>query len=77
MRDALIQQGFDLLLFGMGTVFVFLALLVVATLIMSSVVAKLPAEELAEAPKPVASKPAVDTRIMKVIQAALDQHRKH
>ncbi len=77
MRDTLIQQGFDLLLFGMGTVFVFLALLVVATLIMSSVVAKLPAEELAEASKSVASKPAVDTRVMNIIQAALDQHRKH
>ena len=77
MRDTLIQQGVDLLLFGMGTVFVFLAVLVVATVIMSSVMAKLPAEEVAQAPKPAAVKPAVDARVMKIIQAAIDQHRKH
>ncbi len=76
MKDTLIQQGFDLLLYGMGTVFVFLALLVIATMIMSSVVAKLPAEEMVEAPKPGAAKPTVDAKLMKIIQAAIDQHRK-
>lgn len=36
MQDNLLQQGIELMLFGMGTVFVFLALLVLITTAMSA-----------------------------------------
>lgn len=37
MQDSLIDQGLSLMLYGMGTVFVFLTVLVGATILMSSV----------------------------------------
>lgn len=79
MADSILQQGFDLMLFGMGTVMVFLALLVVAMQVMSSVITKFqPAPTVSEkqAPAPVQASASVDPQIFKAIQAALDQHRK-
>lgn len=45
MQDNLIDQGLNLMLYGMGTVFVFLTLLVFATTLMSRVVNRLVTEE--------------------------------
>jgi oxaloacetate decarboxylase gamma subunit len=78
MDSTLISQGLDLMLYGMGTVFTFLTLLVGVTTLMSTVVNKLiieqPEEAVSTATAPLKS--AVEPRIAKVIQAAIDQHRR-
>lgn len=78
MHDSLMQQGMDLMLFGMGTVVMFLAILVVFTTVMSRVVQRYFAEPEAQA-TPVkmveADHDLVDARLLAVIKSALDQHR--
>lgn len=72
------QQGFDLMLFGMGTVVIFLAILVVSTQLMSWVIQRYFTEsEVAEAPARVAEadQGPLDPRLLAVIKAAVDQHR--
>jgi oxaloacetate decarboxylase gamma subunit len=78
MESTLIAQGLDLMLYGMGTVFTFLTLLVGITTLMSMIVNKLVVEADVTPDAPVhGSAPAsVEPRIAKVIQAAIDQHRK-
>ena len=78
MESTLITQGMDLMLYGMGTVFTFLTLLVGITSLMSLVVNRLVPEEaeVVSASTPLAaSQGSVEPRIVKAIQAALDQHR--
>ena len=76
MEATLIGQGLDLMLFGMGTVFTFLTLLVGVTHLMSMIVNKLaPAEPDALAGALNSSEAVVDPRIAKVIQVAIDKHR--
>ncbi|MGS2723188.1 OadG family protein [Porticoccus sp. GXU_MW_L64] len=77
MKDSLIQQGTDLMLMGMGTVFVFLAILVVATTVMSLLVNRLSPEDLTSEvdAQPGSSPATVDARVVNIIQAALDKHR--
>ena len=77
MESSLITQGLDLLLYGMGTVFTFLTLLVGITAAMSGLVNRLVTEDIeAAAEGPVSPQSAtVEPRIAKVIQAAIDQHR--
>lgn len=80
MDSTLISQGLDLMLYGMGTVFTFLTLLVAVTSLMSKVVNKLVIEqpELALSSATTANsqvQSSVEPRIAKVIQAAIDQHR--
>ena len=75
MDSILIAQGLDLLVFGMGTVFTFLTLLVGITRIMSTLVNRLAPQEveiMAVAPEQVAS---MEPRLSKIIQSAIDQHR--
>ena len=78
MQQEIMQQGVDLMLFGMGTVFVFLTVLVIATAIMSSVVQRFfpeaPAPEPAAAPAPAPSS-VNDPKLLAIIKAAVDQHR--
>ena len=66
------------MLYGMGTVFTFLTLLVGVTLVMSWLVNRLAPEEMAvisaSAQVPLVSE-TIEPRIVKAIQAALDQHR--
>lgn len=81
------QQGIDLMVFGMGTVFVFLTLLVIATAFMSAMVNRyLPAPEPLPARQPQKQKvsadlfpserpTAVDSKTLAVIKAAIEQHR--
>ena len=77
MDASLISQGLDLLLYGMGTVFVFLSLLVGLTALMSRTVMRFSPEQPVESE--VGShqihSTLVDKKIVKVIQAAIDQHR--
>jgi len=72
---ALVGEGFDLLLYGMGTVFVFLVLLVVATRLMSTLIVHFfPEQDLTQKPGDEAAV-QVDPLTLKIIQAALDKHR--
>ena len=71
----LIEQGLDLMLYGMGTVFVFLTVLVIATVSMSAIIKRwLPDEEI-DIPASVKGHAAVDDRIVSIIQAAIAKHR--
>jgi len=78
MSASLMQQGFDLMLFGMGTVFVFLTLLVISVTIMSTVIQKFFPEaepEPTPGPAPVAPAQVNDPKLIAIIQAAIEQHR--
>ena len=73
----LLHEGLGLMAFGMGFVFVFLTLLVIATTLMSRAVTRW-------APAPVIEKPAPrrqsmaanDGELMAVIAAAVHRHRR-
>lgn len=78
MQSEIIHQGLNLMLYGMGAVFVFLALLVVATTAMSKLVQNLtPAPESA----PVSSAPRAtaasfnDPKVIAIIEEAIAKHR--
>ncbi len=83
MSDTLMQQGVDLMLYGMGSVVVFLTLLVIAMVLMSSGINRwFPEPEASlepsrrkpsSAPRPSADK--VDDKTLAVIKAAIEQHR--
>ena len=79
MQQTLLEQGLDLMLFGMGAVCVFLTLLVYCTRFMSTVVTRyFPEQEPAIAPKaPTTSSTSqpVDATTLAVIQDAIRQHR--
>ena len=72
MEDNLISSGVELMLFGMGTVVVFLSLLVVVTSGMSALVGRYAPPE----PEPAAQGARVsDPALIAVITAAIHQHR--
>lgn len=78
MQTPIIQQGLELLLYGMGTVVVFLTLLVLATSYMSRLVLRyFPEPE----PEPVASSAAAAAdgatppELLAVISAAIHRYR--
>ncbi len=82
MQGDIVAQGVELMLFGMGTVVAFLALLVVATTGMSRLVARyFPAAEPVVPPSrrpglPArTAAPADDEQLVAVISAAIRQHR--
>ncbi len=81
MQDTLIDQGINLMLFGMGTVFVFLTILVFATTVMSKLVNRFaPVSEQAPnqaEPSQVSNQTsAVDPKIISAIEKAIAQHRR-
>lgn len=79
MDNVILEQGMNLMLYGMGSVFVFLTLLVVGTTLMSGFISKyMPeAEPVALPKKTVLNKQplAVDPTTLAVIQDAIHQHR--
>ncbi|MCA0901224.1 OadG family protein [Microbulbifer agarilyticus] len=78
MQEALMQQGLDITLFGMGIVFTFLLLLVICTTIMSRVMTRFFPEAEAAAVRssaPAASSAAGNARLRKIIEEAVKQHR--
>ena len=78
MEATLISQGTDLMLYGMGTVFTFLTLLVGITSLMSSAVNRLAAVEtevVSASTATAATQGSVEPQIVQAIQAALDKHR--
>lgn len=72
MDSILIAQGLDLMLYGMGTVFTFLTVLVVITSTMSALVNRIATEEVVATS---VDSNTVEPRLATVIQAAIDQHR--
>lgn len=79
LQNVILEQGFDLMLYGMGSVFVFLTLLVVGTMLMSAFLSRfMPEAELVAVPKKAATVKtiaAVNPKTLAVIQDAIHQHR--
>ena len=78
MQQDIVAQGLELMLFGMGTVVVFLALLVVATNAMSAFVGRYfpePQPAPAAGGKPAVGAGAPDPEVVAAITAAIHQHR--
>ena len=78
--DNLFSEGFTLMAFGMGFVFVFLTLLVFATGIMSRLATRYLPEPVAKAPKPrpqpaTAGGAASNDQLVAVITAAVHKYR--
>lgn len=78
MQDTLMQQGIDLMLFGMGSVCVFLTLLVIVTGLMSSIIGRFfPEAVVPLVPSRASAQGSVnDPKLVAIIQAAIDKHRK-
>jgi oxaloacetate decarboxylase gamma subunit len=76
MQNELMQQGVELMLYGMGTVFTFLALLIVATTFMSIVVRRFVKPEPLPA-KLVHRQPVDenDEQLVAIIGAAIHKYR--
>tara|TARA_R110000772_G_scaffold30037_5_gene74898 strand:+ start:1016 stop:1261 length:246 start_codon:yes stop_codon:yes gene_type:complete len=75
--ENLITEGFSLMLMGMGTVFVFLTILVIVTTFMSSLVQKYLPETHVEA-LPSTASPSTgrsNQTLLAVISAAIHAHR--
>lgn len=75
MEVTIISQGLDLMLYGMGTVFAFLTLLVGITHAMSASVNKWAAADVEASDQKSPDVTSVDSSIVTAIQGALDQHR--
>ena len=67
MQPTLLDQGFTLMLVGMGTVFVFLTILVVGMSLMASIVKRL---------TPTTADAGASDEEIAVIAAAITQHRR-
>ncbi len=76
MQNELMQQGIELMLYGMGTVFTFLALLIVATKVMSALVQRfVKPEPLPATPVPRQLAAEKDEQLIAVIGAAIHKYR--
>ncbi len=77
MQQSLMQQGIELMLYGMGTVFVFLAVLVVTTTIMSALLQRFGRSEPVAVPPAAVKHSAVanDDQLVAVISAAIHKYR--
>jgi oxaloacetate decarboxylase gamma subunit len=80
MQGDIVAQGVELMLYGMGTVVLFLALLVVAIVTMSRFVTHYFPEEASSAAAALQklrgrSQPVDDPNLVAVIGAAIHQHR--
>ncbi|HEY7885036.1 MAG TPA: OadG family transporter subunit [Cellvibrionaceae bacterium] len=80
MQGDLIEQGMDLMIYGMGTVVMFLTLLVVSTVLMSRFILRFfpDPEQLPDSrgnSSGQGAAPPVDARIEQVIKQAIKQHR--
>lgn len=76
--STLMEQGVDMMLYGMGTVFAFLITLVLAIGVMTRALARYDSGPKSMVP---VGEPGggglVDPLTAKIIKAAIDQHRKH
>ncbi|MEM0954815.1 MAG: OadG family protein [Pseudomonadota bacterium] len=69
-------QGLELMLYGMGSVLVFLSLLVVLTRLMSALVGQTSTELSATEPQATPANREVDPRTLAAITAAIHLHRR-
>ncbi len=80
MQGSIVAQGVELMLYGMGTVVLFLALLVLITGAMSRIVGRSFPEPQPPAPppRPAAAPRATtdDARLVAVISAAVERYRR-
>ncbi|MDK2777790.1 MAG: OadG family protein [Pseudomonadota bacterium] len=75
-ETSLVAQGLELMIFGMGVVFVFLTMLVFVTGFMSKLVNKFaPEPQPVPAPARAAAPQGVDPQLLKVLSAAVKEHR--
>lgn len=76
-EPSIVSQGLELMIFGMGVVFVFLTMLVFVTAAMSRIVNKIAPEVEVPAAKPAAAPQTtgVDPQLLKVLSAAVKEHR--
>ena len=74
MQADIVSQGFSLMLYGMGTVLVFLTALVVVTSAMSRAIGRWFPDPSGEAA--ATTPPAGDERLVAVIGAAISQYRR-
>ncbi|MCZ6869786.1 MAG: OadG family protein [Gammaproteobacteria bacterium] len=65
------NEGVELVLVGMGTVFAFLTILVVMTTLMSNLVMRLERDEVS----PAEEQGSIDTVLVAAITAAIGKHR--
>ena len=79
MTESLMSQALDLMIAGMGFVFVFLVILIGATTLMSKLAMKLepPAPVTPAAAPAKSSSPMDDPQLMAVISAAVAKYRSH
>ncbi|MFT6407460.1 MAG: oxaloacetate decarboxylase gamma subunit [Arenicella sp.] len=80
MQDSLIDQGLNLMLFGMGTVFIFLTILVFATTLMSALVNHFspvsePDTSPSQTPAAEINTAAISPSIVSAIEKAIAAHR--
>jgi len=72
----LLLEGVEIMLFGIGSVYIFLILLIICIRLMSSIISRY---DTAPAPRPITASPvsevAADADILAAIQAAIHQHR--
>lgn len=75
-EPSILQQGLDLMIYGMGIVFLFLLVLVTAVAAMSRAVQRyFPHQETVTPSKVSPVQAAASPQVVRAIQAALDQHR--
>ena len=75
MQSSLVQQGVELMLFGMGTVFVFLACLVLVTALMSALLQRFIPIKEAQPVLAVNAPVQQDEQLIAVISAAVHKYR--
>ena len=74
-ENTLLEQGVSLMLYGMSTVFLFLALLVIAMTAMSYLLARFAPPGGSDSATPAAASNELDGAVVAAITAALHQHR--
>jgi oxaloacetate decarboxylase gamma subunit len=70
--NELMSTGFEIMLVGMGSVFLFLAMLIVAVNIMAATIQRYFPEP---PPESVNTTPTIDPHIIAAVSAAVHQHR--
>ncbi len=71
----LLLEGVELMLFGIGSVFVFLVLLIVCIRMMSAVIGRFGSAPIAQPASSGSATTEVDADLVAAIQTAIHQHR--
>ncbi|MCH1488455.1 MAG: OadG family protein [Pseudomonadales bacterium] len=71
----ILSEGLNLMAFGMGTVFVFLNILIIATFFMSAAVERLIPKPVPKLANQEPDAPAIDSTLLKVLTAAITERK--